>query len=153
MVSLGLRIVGLSWCVLAAALTGACGVKDLPLTYSDNAQGAAGSGGQSSSADGGNDSGGEPSAIVTCRRGEMRCAGGVPQTCNGSGEWDSGAECPRTQVCTGAGVCARVRLVNAGIDGLGLRPAEKKLILKEQTLSSAARHCGKSDICVTGGIK
>jgi hypothetical protein len=148
-----LPIFGLSWFVLAATLTSACGVKDLQLTYSDQGRGAAGSGGKGSSADGGNESGGEPSATVTCRRGDMRCAGGVPQTCNGSGEWESGAECPRKQVCTGTGVCASVRLVNAGIDGLGLRPAEKTPILKEQTLSSAARHCGASGICVTGGIK
>jgi hypothetical protein len=132
-------------------LFGACGVKDLQLTYSEAKSGAS-SGGKAAS-EGGTDSGGEPSAVVICPRGQMRCSGNTPQTCNGSGEWVSGTECAGKTVCTGAGVCAAYRLVNAGIDGLGVRPAEKTPILKEQTLSSAPRRCGASGICVTGGIK
>jgi hypothetical protein len=94
-----------------------------------------------------------------CKAGRMRCEGNTPQTCDEEGNWVPGKACGgTTKVCTGEGVCAAYRLVNAGIDTFGVRPAEPvkgtSIVLKEQTLSRSARTC-KADksICVTGGIR
>jgi hypothetical protein len=98
--------------------------------------------------------GGQPAEVVPCKEGRGRCDGNTPQTCNADGVWENGKACGgTTKVCTGEGVCAAYRLVNAGIDSFGVRPAEGKIILKEQTLTAAPRSCNAKGLCVTGGIR
>ena len=142
--------------LLGALWVSACGVKDLDFTYA--AAGGSGHGGAQGSgnaAPGGDGSAGEPDVPLTCRAGQKRCLDDTtPEVCTPEGDWLAGKPCSgRNKVCTGAGVCAPYLLVNAGIDGLGVRPKESKLVLKRQTLSSYGRSCGKSGKCVTGGIQ
>jgi hypothetical protein len=128
----------------------ACGVKDLDFSYA-NAGGSSNSAGASAT---GGSAGAAAEVPTSCREGEKRCAGNTPQTCDEDGEWQDGKACSgKNETCTGAGVCAPFRLVNAGIDSLGLRPPEKKIVIKQQTLASSPRLCAKSGVCITGAIR
>jgi hypothetical protein len=116
------------------------------------------SNGGSSAGKGGTDvgaAGTEP--VAPCDKGDRSCEGNTPRECNGKGEWVLEEPCGgATKVCTGKGECVPYRLLNAGIDSFGVRPAEGEIVLKEQTLSAAPKSCGKvagQNICVTGGIR
>lgn len=148
--------------LLGALSVGACGVKDLDITYASaggSGQGGKHAGGGNGNAAGGSgDGGGEGEDVpLTCKAGVKRCSSdntNTPEVCTEDGDWVPTKPCSGSnKVCTGAGVCASFLLVNAGIDSLGARPKESKLILKRQTLSSYGRSCGKSGKCVTGGIQ
>jgi hypothetical protein len=114
-----------------------------------------GVGGASPSAGSGGTGGTAP--VPDCKPGKMQCKGNQPQLCNDDEEWEDAKPCTgATKVCTGEGICSAYRLVNAGIDSFGMRPAETPgLILKEQTLSVAPRVCGTKEpiICISGGIR
>lgn len=145
------RVSALLALLLGAA--SACGVKDFDFTYGAGGGADAGAAGKGASA--GSGAGGTAAEVPTqCRDGEKRCSGDTPQTCDENGDWQDGEACRGTSpVCTGAGVCASYRLVNAGIDSLGARPPEKKIVIKRQTLASSARVCAKAGVCVTGAIR
>ena len=100
---------------------------------------------------------GEPEPDPTCEPGERGCDGNFPRECNNKNEWVLEEECGgATKVCAGEGECVAYRLLNAGIDSFGVRPAEGAIVLKEQTLSAAPRSCGTvkgKEICVTGGVR
>lgn len=136
--------VGALLAILLGAVS-ACGVKDLDFTYA--------SGGSSGASASGGSAGAANEVPTSCREGQKRCSGDTPQTCDADGEWQDGKACSSNQACTGAGVCAPYRLVDAGIDSLGQRPPEKKIVIKQQTLASSPRLCAKSGVCITGAIK
>jgi hypothetical protein len=100
---------------------------------------------------------GEPEPPLPCEPGERGCDGNTPRECNSRNEWVLEEQCGgSTKVCSGEGVCVPYRLLNAGIDSFGVRPAEGAIVLKEQTLSAAPRTCGMvagREICVTGGVR
>ena len=154
--------------LLGGLLAAACGGVNDVGTGKTNKAGSGGGGSDGTgdvdtsggTPDMGTGTGGEPTMPMPtlCREGKQQCSGNTPQTCNADGEWEDGEACTgATKVCTGDGVCAAYRLVNAGIDSFGARPAEpvagSTLILKEQTLSANPRTCSKSGRCVTGGIR
>ncbi len=62
-----------------------------------------------------------------CSDGDKQCGGkdgNTPQTCDAHGTWQDSPDGPcagSTPVCAGQGTCAAYRLVNAGIDSLGVR--------------------------------
>ena len=90
-----------------------------------------------------------------CEAGSRRCAGDTPQTCQADGRWQAEATCKAAQACSGAGVCAAFRLVQAGISTFGEQPvpaAGAPLILKEQTFSAAPRACA-NNLCITGDLR
>jgi len=90
-----------------------------------------------------------------CEAGSRRCAGDAPQTCRSDGTWKAEAACKVDQACSGAGVCAGFRLVQAGIGTFGEQPAAlagAALVLKEQTLSAAPRACS-TQFCITGDLR
>lgn len=174
--TLAQRLAHLGVCLLLVSFSAAAcgGVEDRDLKKSNKGGtggvGASSNGGATDSATGGATDGatggdgdvpaaGAAPIPVPCKEGRMRCEGNTPQTCDDEGNWVSGKACGgTTKVCTGEGVCAAYRLVNAGIDSFGVRPAEPvkgtTIVLKEQTLSRSPRAC-KADksICVTGGIR
>lgn len=92
-----------------------------------------------------------------CEPGERGCDGNTPRECNNDNEWVLEEKCGgATKVCAGEGECVPYRLLNAGIDSFGVRPAEGAIVLKEQTLSAAPKSCGTVGgemVCVTGGIR
>jgi hypothetical protein len=142
-------LLGIAWA------TSACGVKDLDFTF----LGSVGGQGGKPSAAGGNHGAGDggaadPGVPFTCHAGERRCKDNTPEECSEDGAWVSERACSgNDKVCTGAGVCAAYLLVSAGIDALGMRPTEPRLVLKRQTLASAKRSCSATGICVTGAIR
>ena len=152
--------------LLGAAAAPACGVSDVSTTKTPPSNGGEGNTGGTGNTGGEGivaGSAGDPIAMP-CREGRKRCGGpgnNTPQTCDADGAWQDGQACGGlTKVCTGEGVCAAYRLLNAGIDTFGVRtvePAAEGLpVLKEQTLSAAPRSCGTvkgQQICVTGGIR
>lgn len=126
-------------------------------TGAEGGEGATTNGG-SGAASGSGGSGGTTAMVEPCVKGDRSCNGNVPRECNSKGEWVDETECGGVnKVCTGMGVCVPYRLLNAGIDTFGPRPAEQKdIVLKEQTLSAAPKACGKvqgKTYCVTGGVR
>jgi hypothetical protein len=90
-----------------------------------------------------------------CEAGSRRCAGDTPQTCQSDGSWQAEAPCKADQACSGAGVCAAFRLVQAGINTFAEQPAPAEgapLVLKEQTLMAAPRACA-TNLCITGDLR
>lgn len=162
------KLAHLGMCVLLVSFSAAaCGGVEDRDTKKSNKGGTGGVDASSNGGGAGGATGGDgdvPAAgtapiPVPCKEGRMRCDGNTPQTCDDEGNWVSGKACGgTTKVCIGEGVCAAYRLVNAGIDSFGVRPAEPvkgtTIVLKEQTLSRSPRAC-KADksICVTGGIR
>jgi len=120
---------------------------------SSDGSGGMGTGGVSGGTVGVSTSGAGGQAPTTCKDQSRQCAANIPQLCAGSA-WVDEPECSAgTPVCTGAGICAAFRLVNAGIDAFGVRPAETSMfVLKEQSLSMTPRACD-TKFCVTGGIR
>ncbi len=142
---------------LAMLATSACGgVSDVKTNHSDGTAGDADTAGTAGTgATAGTSSGGANTDGV-CQPGERRCDGDTPQACK-TDAWIPEAPCDsKTQACTGAGVCAAFRLLDAGIGTLGERPAEPvagaKLILKSQTLSAVPRVC-TAKLCITGDVR
>jgi hypothetical protein len=94
--------------------------------------------------------------VCACEAGKRKCDGETPQLCD-DGQWVAQEACGgAASVCTGEGVCAAYRLLDAGIGSLGARPAEPvagaKLVLKQQTLSAPLRSCS-DQYCVTGDFR
>jgi len=148
-------------CGVSAAACG--GVNDVN-TGKSNKGGAGSGGGGNAAGTGATSTGGDTTTPggagndpTPCKEGATQCAadGITVQTCNADATWEDTETCGGVKkVCTGKGVCAAYRLVNAGIDSFGVRPAEGPMyILKEQTLSAAPRTCNKAGLCVTGGIR
>jgi hypothetical protein len=119
-------------------------------TGGDSSVGANGSvGGAGATASGGAATDG------ACEAGSRRCAGDTPETCQSGGTWKANDACKVGQACSGAGVCADFRLVQAGIGTFGEQPAAPagaSLVLKEQTLTAAPRACS-NDFCITGDLR
>lgn len=155
--------------LLAAAATLACGgVSDVKTKHTEGTAGSSGAAGAPDTADtagtagtagadatAGSSSGGT-NADRVCDPGERRCDGDTPEVCKADA-WIPEEPCDAaTQACSGAGVCAAFRLVDAGIGTFGQRPAEPvagaKLILKSQTLSAAPRACS-TKLCITGDLR
>ena len=167
--------------VLGAAVCIGCGVSGVDVQVTGNG-GSSGSGeipsngGDGETPSGGdgpvNTNGGSPGSAgsgvnggaagegpAPCETGDRQCDGNTPQVCK-KGVWQDEPECGGTKkVCIGEGICAPYRLLNAGIDSFGLRPAEPipgaAFVLKEQTLSAAPRVCATTGkkFCITGGIR
>jgi hypothetical protein len=133
---------------LSIVLFGGCGGDNRNFGASADG-GTAGDGSGASSATG---SGGDVGA-APCEDGDRDCSGNIPRQCD-DGEWIEEDECAGTnKVCTGKGVCSPFRLLAAGIDTFGIRPAETaQYVLKEQTLSAVQRVC-KGDYCITGSVR
>lgn len=154
------RLTRIGACLLLVSFSAAAcgGVEDRDTTKSN--KGGTGGGGtvDNMGATGGDTDvpiGGAAPKPTPCKEGRMRCEANTPQTCDDEGNWVSGKACGgTTKVCTGDGVCAAYRLVNAGIDSFGVRPPEGAIVLKSQTLSASPRTCNADKtLCVTGGIR
>ena len=137
--------------IVAGISSASCAITDANHTAATVGAGGDGTGG---SAVGAPASGGA-GTDGACEAGSRRCAGDTPLTCQSDGTWNAQAACKVDQACSGAGVCAAFRLVQAGIGTFGEQPAGPAgavLVLKEQTLSAAPRACS-TQFCITGDLR
>ena len=91
--------------------------------------------------------------ICACATDSRRCEGETPQACV-DGAWMSEAVCSGSaSLCTGAGICAEFRLLDAGVVSLTPPRADGAgPLLRAHAVSSVPRLCS-ANYCVSGEIR
>lgn len=90
--------------------------------------------------------------ICSCVGGARQCEGNTPQMCLNSA-WVDETSCDGViEVCTGAGVCAPFKLLDAGIVTVASPAAAESSPLKRHTLTVGQRICDP-DYCMSGEIR
>ncbi len=90
-------------------------------------------------------------ACVVCAPGSKQCDAQTPQTCDATGQWQSGTACGgQTPICA-AGACGST-VLRGTLGTLGPHPASAASVrLRDDGLERGPRLC-TTTICVTGGI-
>lgn len=87
-----------------------------------------------------------------CQAGARRCEGAIPQVCE-NGAFVDDQPCGAAQACTGSGVCASFRLLNAGLSTLGIpAPQTSTAPLTQHSFSAVPSLCD-TRYCLTGDIR
>lgn len=90
--------------------------------------------------------------VCSCAAGARQCERDTPQMCLNSA-WVDEPSCDGvSEVCTGAGVCASFRLLDAGIVTVQSPAGGAGSALKKHTLSVGHRICGPN-YCMSGEIQ
>lgn len=90
--------------------------------------------------------------MCSCASGARQCEGNTPQLCLSSAWVDETACDGVREVCTGAGVCASFKLLDAGIVSLANPVRGEDSSLKQHTLSVGRSSCG-ANYCLSGEIR
>ncbi|MFZ5892293.1 MAG: hypothetical protein ACOY0T_14640 [Myxococcota bacterium] len=125
-----------------------------------NGSGGTGEAGTGANPQAGGPGGGEAGAPAQqCVLGSRSCQGNTVVECDAAGNWVAvppAEQCGGTKpACTGAGLCASLRLREGTIDTFSVYPPEANgptYILVHQSLLSFPKVCS-ANYCVTGGVR